>query len=336
MTEAVQLDSIEQAKLTFGVGIPCPEPGYYPGVPQAVYHAWDACSNSRLQLIRRSPSHLKSAVIYGSAETDAKKYGSAQHMAILEPELFDVHYAPKQRCIALTGKGKGPRCESAGKYLLRSGDCVCGTHLGEQEVDQIKTLLDVDQFAAIKAARANLSSKRRAANLVGAAGDFEISIVWDEVVEVNINGELVQVTVRMKARIDHYSPDLDRGTILDVKTTTDASEDEFHRDIYRYGYHIQGGVYTRGAKKLKLPAKHFVILAIEKEQPYEIGVFRLTSGALDAGEELAIKLLKLYARCKHTGDWPGYPDQVREVALPDWAWKKTDDELQMLEEAWKI
>lgn len=336
MTDSVQLDSLAQSQLTFGVGIPCPEPGYYPGVPQDVYLRWDACSKGKLQEIRRSPAHLKSNVIMGSGETDALRYGSAQHMAILEPEIFGERYKPKSRCVALTGKGKGPRCESNGKYLLASGDMVCGTHVGDQPLNETVTLIDQDQYAACRAARANVSSKRRAANLVGAAGDFEISIVWDEQVEVLIGGELVTVPLRMKGRLDHYSPDLDRGTILDLKTTEDASEEQFLRSIYKYSYHMQGGLYVRGCKALGLPAQHFVILALEKKPPYEVGVFRLTSGALDAGEELALKWMKLYARCKHLDDWPGYPDRVREIALPDWAWKATDDELQRAEEAWQI
>lgn len=326
-----------QVPLTFGVGIPCPEPGYYVGVPMEVYHAWDAASNGQLQIIKRSPAHLKAVRVHGSNETEALRFGAAAHMAILEPELFSVRYAPKAQCSALTAKGKGPRCESNGKFLLLSGDMVCGTHRADQPLDTTKELMDPADYAAVWEMRGSLSRKRRAANLVGAAGDFEVSIVWDEVIEIRLpGGELVEVTVRVKGRIDHYSPDLERGTALDVKTTEDAEEQAFTRSIYRYGYHCQGGLYMRGLHALNLPAAHYTILAAEKTPPYEVGVFRMTEGALDAGEQTAMKLLKLYALCKHTGEWPGYQDRVRDVTLPDWAWKATDDELQRLEETWGL
>lgn len=321
---------------TFGVGIPCPEPGYYPGVPADVYHQWDACSNSRLQLIRRSPAHLRSHILTASGETDALRLGSAVHMAILEPEIFSVRYAEKKQCKEYTEKGKGPRCTKLGKHLLMSGEVVCGTHLGGQPINENVALLDPDDWAACREMRAAVTRKRRAAGLVGAAGDFELSIVWDEEVPIVVDGKRITTTVRCRGRLDHYSPDLDGGTILDLKTTEDAEEEEFAKSIYKWNYHWQGGLYSRGCGKLPrpLPVKHYAILAMEKKPPYEVGVFRLTEGALDAGEQMAMKYLQLYARCQYTGDWPGYPDRVRDVALPDWAWKQMDDELQQLEEAW--
>ena len=321
--------------LTFGTGLPAPEIGYHPNVPMDLYRQWDCCSNGRLQEIKRSPAHLRASVLNGRKETDALRFGSAAHMAILEPELFSVRYVAKTRCAAFTGKDE--RCRSIGSVLLASGDIVCRTHLRDHPINEVVTLLSEEDHKACQEMRAALARKRRAANLVGAAGAFELSIVWDEQVEVRLpEGEVVEVPVRMKGRIDHYSPDLERGTLLDVKTTADASEESFTRAIYAYGYHIQGGLYMRGAKALGLPATHYTILAAEKEPPFEVGVFRLTEGALDAGEQTAMKLLALYARCKHLNDWPGFPDRVRDISLPEWAWRATDDELQRLEEAWGL
>ena len=299
-----------------------------------MYQQWDACSNGRLQQIRRSPAHLKAHILKGSGETDALRFGSAAHMAILEPEIFGERYQEKKQCKEYTEKGKGPRCTKQGKHLLLTGETVCGVHLGGQPINENVTLLDPEDWAACREMRAAVARKRRAANLVGAAGDFELSIVWDEQVPILVGGKKLTVSVRCKGRLDHYSPDLDGGTILDLKTTEDAEEEEFTSSIYKWGYHWQGGLYVRGCKALNLPVRHFAILAMEKKPPYEVGVFRLTEGALDGGEQMAMKYMSLYAQCQHTGEWPGYPDRVRDVAIPDWAWKKMDDELQQLEEAW--
>ena len=323
-------------ELTFGVGIPAPAPGYYPGVPQDIYHAWDACSNSRLGHIRRSPAHLQANVLRGSAETDALRFGSAMHMCVLEPEIFEVRYQAKGQCAAFTGGGKGPRCSSNGKFLMESGQMFCGTHKPEGKVDTVKTLLDPEDYVACHAMRDAVKGKRRASNLIGAAGDFELSIVWHEEVEVMIDGALVDVVLPMKARLDHYSPDLGGGTILDLKSTEDAQEEAFMKTIFKYGYHRQGWLYRRGGRKVGLPVENYTILAMEKSPPFEVGVFRLMEAALDAGENVTMNLMKLYARCRHTNTWPGYPDRVRDITLPDWGWQATDDEANQLEEAWQL
>jgi len=169
--------------------------------------------------------------------------------------------------------------------------------------------------------------------MVTGPGEFELSVVWDEPVEIMVEGERVTVMVRCKACIDRYAA-LGGGTLGDMKTTQDASIGTFERSIFRYNYHMQGGFYMRGAKAVGLPARHYAILAAEKSPPYEVNVFRLTEGALDAGEQLALALLKRYAYCQHTGEWPGYEDRVRDIALPDWSWRAIDDDLTELEETW--
>jgi len=304
-----------------------------------VYFQWDAASNSRLNILgAQSPAHLRAAILDGSGETEAKKLGSAIHMSVLEPELFSVRYLRQQQCSAYTEKGKGPRCTNPGKYVLPDRSTFfCGTHRGEHGILTDVTVLSADDAGTCEQVKAALARKRRAANLIGAGGDFEVSIVWHEQVDIRTpEGERVTVTVPVKARLDYYSPNLQGGTVVDVKSAEVASEQEFTRAIFRYRYYVQGGLYLRGCRRLPrpLPAQHFCFLAVEKKPPYEVGVFRLTEGALDAGEEMAMKYLRLYAQCQYTGEWPGYPDRVRDVALPDWAWKQMDDELQQLEEVW--
>lgn len=322
--------------LTFGVGIPAPEPGYYPGVPMDVYLQWDAASKGRLVLLKRSPAHLREHILRDSAETDALRFGSAAHMAVLEPELFSVRYARKEQCAAHTDGGEGPRCRSQGKYLTATGRVLCGTHYdGEEQLNDTTILLAPEQYAACLAMRRVFAGKLKASGLLEGAGEFELSLVWHERVEVTVEGEVVEVTVPCKARIDRYSA-VGGGTLGDMKTTTDASRYKFERAIFRYFYHTQGWFYMRGARAVNLPARHFAILAAEKEPPYEVNVYRLTEGALDAGGEVALQLLKLYARCQHTSTWPGYQDRVQDIALPDWAWRATDDDLGELEETWQL
>jgi hypothetical protein len=82
-----------------------------------------------------------------------------------------------------------------------------------------------------------------------------------------------------------------------------------------------------GAAAVQLPAKHFVHIAIEKEPPYAVAVYRLTEGAIQAGEQELLPLLALYAECTESGVFPAYPDEVQDIALPNYAWSQIDDDL---------
>ena len=303
-----------------------PEPGIYPGVAADVYFAWDCASRSRLEKLRRSPAHM---IAGDDKETDAMRFGRACHMAILEPEIFGVRYAAKKQCSAFTGNNE--RCKSQGSVLLESGDVVCKTHLREQPINLTTELMGVEEYGACQQMRARVAGKMRASGLIAGHGEFELSIVWDEAVVIDVDGLKVTVPVRCKARIDRFTAVGD-GTIVDLKTTQDASRASFTKAIWDYSYHVQGGMYMRGARAVKLPAQHYVIMAVEKNAPWEAGVFRLTEGALDAGEQLSVALLRKYAHCQHTGVWPGYADVVEDISLPDWAWRKVDEELTELGE----
>ena len=307
--------------------ITAPEPGYYTSVPMDIYAAWPYVSRSGLLLMRRSAAHYKAK--RDRKPTNAMKLGSAAHMAILEPELFSERYAAKGTCEEFTGKGDD-RCKNSAAVMLESGQGVCRTHLKKDApVNERVELLDASDFEACTAMRRVVAGKLRANGLISGEGEFELSIVWDEQVEVVAAGARVTVTVRCKARLDRFSA-LGGGTLLDIKTTQDASRHSFTKAIFDYDYHVQGGFYMRAARQVGLPAQHYALLPIEKEPPYEACVYRLTEGALDAGEEIAMALLGKLALCQHTGTWPGYEDRVEDIALPDWAWRKMDDELQEL------
>jgi hypothetical protein len=155
-----------------------------------------------------------------------------------------------------------------------------------------------------------------ASRLLSGAGDVELSLVWEQ------DG----LDVLCKGRLDRLSPGIAGGAIVDIKTTRDASPREFERAIFTHGYHRQAAFYLDGARAHGIPAKHFVIIAVEKEPPYAVAVYRVSEGAIDAGQEQLRVLLAKYAECEQKDEWPAYPDVVRDIALPDWAWKQIDEE----------
>lgn len=279
-------------------GTRLPAPGVYANTPAALYHAWDAASNSRLSKLQRSPAHLRAYLDEPPEDTDALRQGRAVHAAILEPDAFTTEFvAAPQGLDRRTTAGK----QAYGEFLAQS--------IG-------KTVLSADEHAMCLAIRDSVHRRRCAIGVLEGAGEVELSVLWT-------HGE---TGLACKARWDRYTPGLGGGTIVDVKTTRNASLNDFERSLFTYGYHRQAAFYLDSAAAHGMAAEHYVIIAVEKEAPYEVAVYRLTEGAIDAGREQLQPLIRRYAECVRSNTWPGYPDVVQDIALPSWAWDKINVE----------
>jgi hypothetical protein len=296
--------------------IEAPLPGVYPGVPMIEYHRWPGASNSRLSKIRQSPAHLKA---YLDEPTDAAHFaiGRATHSAILEPDDFGASYVMPEQCGA-TKKGDGLRCANAGVSLI-NGEWFCGVHAkGVGAPDTSKIVLPPADYSAIQKMRDSVMAHPKASRLLSGKGEVELSATWND----------AGTGVLCKARLDRYSPAIAGGAIVDIKTTRDASPRAFESAIYNFGYHRQAAMYLAAARATGLNAEHFVVVAVEKEPPYAVAVYRITEGAIMAGEEQLKPLLALYAKCVETDTWPGYSENIEDIAIPAYAWNQIETEVK--------
>lgn len=291
-----------------------PEPGVYAGVPMDVYHSWSAASNSRLSKLRRSPAHLRSYLDEPKKDTSALIIGRAAHTSILEPEDFGRLFLVAERCEAIK-KSDSLQCNNMGLAIDNSGEWKCGQHGKGLALDPSRYTLDGDYFIACQKMRESIYARITSSALLTGPGEVELSVVWRD----------AATGVLCKARFDRLSTRF--RTIADLKTTTDASEREFARSIYTYGYHRQGAFYLDGATAAGIEADHFAIIPVEKDAPFATATYRLTEGAIDAGRDQLRGLLALYAQCLETNTWPAYPDEVRDVSLPDYAWHQIEEEV---------
>ena len=294
-----------------------PPPGIYRDTPMAEYHGWDAASNSRLSKLLRSPAHLKAAIEEGFEETPALAFGRACHTAILEPEEFPRRYEKAAQCCAVTVKGA--RCSKTGVVIeAGEGGQLCSIHAKGAGVEAIE-VLSVADWNRCLGMRDAVHRLQSADTMLADLGEVEVSIRWDD----EASG------VPCKARWDGYTK-LAGGCILDLKTTVDAAPRAFEKSIFAYGYHRQGALYLRSAKAHDIAARHYVIIAVEKEPPFGACVYRLTEGAIEAGDLQLDPLLRRYAECMERDEWPCYPSQVQDIGLPDWAWKVCKEQTEML------
>jgi hypothetical protein len=290
----------------------CAVPGIYRNVPFEEYLDWNACSNSRLSDLRQSAAHCRYRIDHPGPATQAQVLGSAVDLCILQPELFDFHYLAAQQCQEVTQK-KTQCSKNGSRSSLMTGKWYCSQHadiaelLRDMDWDE-RTILSQEDFLKCHAVRDAVHAHPAAKTLLDEAADFQLSAVWND------NGLLC------KLRADAAVPSL--STLVDLKSTVDASNEEFKKAIFRYGYHRQGLLYLRGMDTLKQVYAHFVIIAVEKDPPYAVAVYRLKDEALDLAKRETLPLLDMYQKCQESGVWPGYGDGITEIGLPDWAEKQ--------------
>jgi hypothetical protein len=292
--------------------IPAPTDGVYRATPMSTYHRWDAVSNSRLSRIARSPAHLKAYLEEPSEDTLALKIGRAIHVAILEPDDFTRQYATAEKCTA--SKKSGERCSNNGIAYFAADGWRCGVHPGSGPFDLSRVPLSPKDYAVCMGARDAVHAHQSARHIVERLTEREMSLVWTD----------PETGEKVKARFDGYAPDVDDGVVIDVKSTEDAREWAFAKSIHTYGYHRQGAIYLDGAAAHRLPVRHYVIIAIEKDRPNALIVYRLTPGSIEQWQLEVRSHMRRYAECRRRNEWPAYTEDVQDISIPDYAFKQPE------------
>ena len=291
-----------------------PEQGVYPDVPMDTYHRWDAASSSQLNKLSKSPAHLRAYRDEEYEETEALSLGRIIHKAVLEPELFEEQFTVLGQCEAT--KGDGERCSYSAKYVTPDHEHLCGTHGSEDQQDESVKTVKEDHMETARGIIDSIEQSDSAKAMLRGAGESEYSYTWVD----------PKTGVKCKARMDRYSPEVPGGAIVDLKTTRDASPDRFRKDIFNYTYYLQAALYLRGAQALDRDLDHFVIVAVEKKPPYGVQVYRISDALTKEVKGQLNDLLYLYSACMENDEWPGYPDEIRDISVPSWAHDKIEDQ----------
>lgn len=287
-----------------------PEIGIHDAIPSEVYHRqWDAVNKSSLDwIISHSPRHCRYHRDNPRPPTASMIIGSAFHTLILEPDRFDGLYQVAGQCCG-TIKKTGARCANPGK-VIRGDEWFCGVHDPGGDESAVE-ILTADQMAMLHAMREAVMRERAARELIeDRDGANEQSYVWKD----------PETGLLCKARHDMVRPSWDATG--DLKTTDCASHDEFMRSIGKFGYHRQAAFYQDGARELGKPFRHFAIIAVEKEPPYGVGLFRLMDDAIEGGRQQIRQAMRIYADCIERDDWYGYASEFQDISITRWEMNK--------------
>lgn len=299
--------------------------GLYAGLHEADYLQLEAASASALGTIHnRSPAHMQWDRDHPRAETAATRTGSAIHTAVLEPDAFHLRYVVAEECTAQVASGprKGDPCGATASILAPDGRWLCGVHgRGIDSVQDGRLILTADEYALAFAA-ADAVWKHPAARkaLHVPDSDREVTAIWTD----------PEYGVLCKARFDVVNDGLQ--SIVDIKSTFDASPGQFLRTVRNFGYHRKAGWYLHGAAEVGLTHNRFRIVAVETTQPVCVAVYDLDDATIMSGWRQCRRALARYAECLQSRRWDGYGDDVMTIGLRDW---EHEEPLEQ-EHAWPI
>jgi exodeoxyribonuclease VIII len=260
--------------------------GVFRDMPTETYFAIDAMSQSGAKEILRSPAHFRYARENPRQPTPAMRFGTAVHAGILEPERFEADVVCAPAVNARTTAGREQRdaflAANAGRLVLAADD-----------YDRARRCIEaVGRHPAAKAL------------LTGA--EVEVSIFW-------LDG---RHKAPCKGRIDARN----HGGLIDIKTTQDASPEEYSRTIASYGYHLQAAHYFSGCEHLlDATPQFFAHVVVETEAPHGVAVYAIPGNAIMAGAARMSEALRRYADARETGRWNSYPTTIESIQLPRWA-----------------
>lgn len=256
-------------------------------MPAWEYHRDPSISKSGLDQFRKSPAHFQAWLAEDREQTPAMRIGTLTHLAVLEPDTFDS----KTVVAPLVDK------------RTKEGKSIWEQFKAQHDGKEILSLDEHDQIVAMR----DSVRKHQAAGKLLAKGGSEISVF----------ATCPKTKVMMKGRFDW----LDGNTIVDLKTTEDASPEGFAKSVANYRYHVQAAHYIALAGLVGIKDAKFVMIAVEKSAPYAVAVYELGAADLILAESDRITLLEMFSSCTKFQSWPAYSQNITTISLPRWATK---------------
>lgn len=264
------------------------------GMSEDEYHGGGSAelSSTGAKLLLDAPARFKHVVIDGN-RTEKKVWdvGTAVHTRVLGTGSGAVAYPEELLSAsgAIIAKSKEWAAEQRAAGLVP---------VKQHELDQINAVAE------------SLLAHPTAKTLLEAPGSPEASVF----------ASCPETGVRLRGRFDRLPDELD--VAIDVKTVGQsggAAESEFTRQIFNFGYDVQGGQYLDTLKYATGRDVDFAFVVVEMVAPYLVNVITMTHTYLEMGRGKSMEARRRYRHGLDTGEWPGYSIDIKRVEPPMFA-----------------
>ena len=255
----------------------------------ADYRALDAVNWSSLKRGDKSMLDYFYGLTHDRPDTAAMAFGRAAHCATLEPDEFPLRY------VLWDG---GVRRGKAWEAFL-------------DVTSAAKEVLPADDYRRCLAIRDAVHAHPVAAKLLRGC-KFETTVEWTD----------PSTGIACKCRPDAVK----KRTLVDLKTARTIDARKFGRNAYDLGYFGQMAFYAEGlAVSTGVGDWEAFLIAVEADQPHDVGVFHIDPDSLYAAGVKAHELLDRVAECRESGQWPGRYEDTQDLTLPAWEFVEDND-----------
>ncbi|GEB16706.1 PDDEXK-like protein of unknown function [Pimelobacter simplex] len=266
------------------------EPGFYPDIPEADYHAdQTSLSHSGAKTLLKAPALFRHEQDNPAPFKKAWDYGTAAHAKVLGVGA-EIRTIPPS---SLAKNGAASTAEA--KAFIEQARKEGAVPLKAAEVQQIDDMAD------------QLAGHHLAMELL-ADGQPEVSAYAPD----------PETGILRRCRFDWLGPTV----LTDYKSATSSEPAAFAKAAKDFGYYQQHPWYLDLARDLGHPAEAFAFIVQMKTAPYLVTVIELKEPAVRLGRERNQQALQIYRDCTEAGAWPGYvPDtEFARIDLPTYAY----------------
>lgn len=274
--------------------------GLHPGISDIEYHAdSDSLSSSGARkLLSSCPAQFAYDLTAPRKPKNYQDFGHLAHLLVLGEGSKIAVLDPKVHGLKTDGSvSDKPTATAVWKEAA------------QEARDRGEIPIHIDLYAEAKA-MAEQVHKHPVAGKLLSAGFAELSGYWHD----PITG------VRLRYRPDWLTqlPD-GRVVCVDYKTSDDADPRTFGKHSADYGYYQQEPWYVAGLVANRIHHDPgFLFVVQEKKPPYLVSVMQHQPEDVMRGAEMNRAAIDLYARCRETGQWPGYGDDIHTIRMPYW------------------
>lgn len=261
------------------------------------YGAIHGINQTALKEILKSPKHFAHRLERPKKPTSSMGRGTANHVAVLEPERFMTQFAMWDRT-----KSDGTSAPRKGKHWEAFLEANAGREI----------VKETDYLMAMRVRDAVRGDKLAAKYLKGITP--EVTLVWTD----------ERTGVRCKARLDGMHRD--GGYILDLKGVTQIAREPFFTHYDNMGYGFQSAFYASGYRVCfgSLPA--YKVIAVELGEPHDVAVYDVPQSFLEEDYEGQVfPALQEYQTCLNADNWPGIANGC-ELTLERPRWKRSSED----------
>jgi exodeoxyribonuclease VIII len=243
-----------------------------------------------LSVLKRSPKEFYERFIAKTwpeeERSSALRMGSLVHTMVLERDEVQNRYIMLPKVDRRTKEGRA----IADAFAENAGD---------------KEVVDEKDWTIAERCTEALLNHGAFKELIDGKGIIEKPIYW-QIGGVDVAGTPDYV-------------DLDRGVIVDVKTTQDASPDEFAKSMANYGYHRQAWMYTHGIREIHGVDCRFFFAVVETARPHHAAVYEIDYDSIARGGEEVLTLLRQYQARLVMNCWDhSWQEGIGVLSLPRW------------------